>query len=236
VVKPHPAKEALCYLCGKPLEPPTNADHVPMKQLWTPDIRKIHSPVLKTLKVHNQCNSDYQLDEEYFVASILPMAKGSYAGDSHYRKLENDVRAKKKIPLKQMVHQEFDFRPGGIFLPSGKVTKHFDRERIDRVVWKIVRGLHFIHHSEILPAKWRIVRDIFIDQPPDHFRWFMLQPDNPERGNYPGVFSYRFKQVTEQEKMQYWAMLFLDRIIITAFFHHPSCDCESCSEIRSGQV
>lgn len=204
-----------------------------MQQLWTPEIRKLHSPNLVTVEVHQSCNQSYQLDEEYFVASIIPFSKGTYAGESHYRKLENEVKLKKKARLKIQVLNEFDFQPGGIYLPTGKVAKRFDTQRLNRVLWKIVRGLHFLHHQEVLPSDWPIVRDIFIDDPPDHFRVFMSLVDVPEHGEHPGVFAYRFIQLDKTNGVHYWALLFLNRIIVTVYFHHPDCECSSCADTGS---
>ena len=43
----------LCYLCGKPLDPPINADHPVMQQLFAPEIRrKYNVSQLITLDVH----------------------------------------------------------------------------------------------------------------------------------------------------------------------------------------
>ena len=50
----------LCYLCGKPLAPPTNADHPVMQQLFAPEIRrKFNVSQLITLDVHQACNTAY---------------------------------------------------------------------------------------------------------------------------------------------------------------------------------
>ncbi len=211
-------KTVLCYLCGKPLSEPTNVDHIPMKQLWTPEIRKTHGPNLQTRRVHRQCNSDYQLDENYFLATILPLAKGSYAGESHYRKLATDIISKKELPLKIQVLNEFSDKVGGIHLPNSKIAKSFDTRRFNRIIWKIIRGLFFVHNDEVLPVEWPILRDVFIDNPPEHFLLFNSLPNISEHGAYPGVFSYRYTKLMEPDGLHYWAMLFLDQIIITVSF------------------
>lgn len=223
----------LCYLCGKLLCPPTNVDHVPMQQLWTPEIRKLHSPNLVTIKVHKSCNQLYQLDEEYFVASIMPFSKGTYAGESHYRKLAVEVASKLKAPLKIRILREFDFRPSELHLPKGKVAKRFDSIRFNRVLWKIVRGLHFLHFHEVLPHDLTIYHDISIDEPPEHFKIAMSQPDFVEHGSYPGVFAYRFAEFGRPNRVHYWAMLFLDRVIAMVWFHHPNCECGICIASKS---
>ena len=47
----------LCYLCGEPLAEPVSDDHVPMKQLFAPEVRKKYNPsILLTIPVHDRCN------------------------------------------------------------------------------------------------------------------------------------------------------------------------------------
>lgn len=223
---------SICYLCGNPLSAicgENNVDHVPMKQLWTPEIRKSHTLNLVTVNVHKKCNSEYQHDEDYFMATILPMSKGSFAGDSHYNKLKSDIVGKKNLGLKLQVLGEFSDKVGNILLPSSKVAKSFDKVRFNRIIWKIVRGLFFLNNGVVLPSNWPIDRDVFLENPPKHFRLFSSLPDVPERGDYPGVFSYRFTQLVNPNGPHYWAMLFLDKVIVTAYFHDPQCSCEICS-------
>ncbi len=225
-------EDGLCYLCGQKLNANSNEnnlDHVPMRQLWTPEIRKSHNLNLVTLKVHQSCNREYQEDEDYFLATILPFSKGSYSGETHYRKLTSDIKANKNIGLKLQVLGEFSNRIGNILLPNGKVAKSFDTNRFNRIIWKIVRGLFFKHNNGVvLPLNWPIVRDLFIDSPPPHFRMFNSLPDIAEHGDYPCVFSYRYTKHIELNGLHYWAMLFLDRIIVTVCFHDPLCRCEEC--------
>jgi hypothetical protein len=71
------APSVLCYLCGQPLVAPTSADHVPPRQLFAPEIRKLHAPQLLTIPVHAACNQAYQFDEDYFVAGRLRYLRGS---------------------------------------------------------------------------------------------------------------------------------------------------------------
>ena len=210
---------ALCYLCGSPLTAPTNRDHVPMKQLWTPEIRKQYSPQLDTLEVHPQCNSDFQSDEEYFVASILPFAPFTLAGKSHFSKMKNETIAGTKVPLKSMVKQQFHRQIGGIFLPNNIIAYSFDSARMRRVIWKIVRGLHFRHFHEILSSSCPATIEFFTNNNiPDHFKLFQGLDDNPEHGKYPAIFSYKYKTIEDEVNHNYWAMLFLDCVIVTAVF------------------
>jgi hypothetical protein len=70
----------ICYLCGRPLAPPTNTDHPVMQQLFAPEIRrKYNISQLLTLDVHKSCNTGYKRDEDYFVRTLMPFARGSTA-------------------------------------------------------------------------------------------------------------------------------------------------------------
>jgi len=148
----------ICYLCGKPLAPPTNVDHPVMLQLFAPEIRRKHNvSKLITLDVHQACNAGYHSDEDYFVRSLMPFARGSEAGNAIYAKALDDFRSGKQVLLTKMVLSEFDPNPSGLFLPGGKVVKRFDGERLRRVAWKMVRGLHFHYTGEVLPEDWPTV-------------------------------------------------------------------------------
>jgi hypothetical protein len=222
----------VCYLCGQELDAPIDWDHVPPKQLYAPEIRKLHSPQLLTIPVHARCNKSFQRDEDYFVHTIMPFARGSYAGNALYQKTVDTFREGRHPGLVRKVLTEFDPRPSGLILPGNKVAKHFDGARLSRVAWKIVRGLYFHHHGTTLRAEAaRWVSFTPPDQvPPEHFLYFVGLPDNPSRGQYPGVFDYKFQEAPEGH---YWALLLWDRIIMTVAFHDPACSCGKCERDAS---
>jgi hypothetical protein len=215
------ARPALCYLCGQPLSEPIGMDHVPMQQLYAPEVRKAHSPNLLTIPVHDQCNKSYQVDQDYFVTALMPHARGSYAGDAIYKRALDRYRGGGKVGLVRKVLAEFEPRPSGLVLPRNQVVQRFDGTRISRVAWKIVRGLHFHHHNNCLPENLttRVSVTVPDEEPPEHFKAFMGLPNNEEHGQYPGVFAYRFQNLTEAHvNAHYWTTLFWHRIIITAAF------------------
>lgn len=221
-----------CYLCGLPLCEPISVDHVPPKQLYARKIRKAHHPLLlDTLPVHDACNKAYQLDEDYFIHTLMPFGLGSVAGQAVYNDVLQKYRRRQKVGLTLRVLREFDPRPSGLTLPGGKVVKRFQGARIQRIAWKMVRGLFFMHHGRVLPADWKPSVSLTApgETPPEHFLYFMNLPDRPEHGRYPGVFAYRFDNYNEVHNLHYWALLIWDRIIITVIFHDPVCTCASCA-------
>ena len=42
------------------------------------------------------------------------------------------------------VFNEFESRPSGLYFPRGLVAKRIDASRVERVAWKVVRGLYHI--------------------------------------------------------------------------------------------
>jgi hypothetical protein len=220
----------ICYLCGRPLAPPLSQDHVPPKQFYAKDVRKQHRLNLRTITVHQECNLSYQFDEDYFVNTFAPFAIGSYSGNAFLREFVQKFHSGKNRRLVSKVRKEFETRPSGLVLPPGLVAKRFEGERVHRVAWKIIRGLYFHHFNEFLPEDtpngFQIVPP---DQPPPK-EFIIGLPDYPVRGQYPGVFDYKFAKFPELNNFNYWAMLLWDRIIMIMYFHDPSCDCDKCLE------
>jgi len=225
----------ICYLCGKPLGPATNVDHPVMQQIFAPEIRRKHNvSKLITFDVHRACNTAYQSDEDYFVRSLTPFARGSEAGNAIYAKVLNDFRTGRQVPLTKMVLREFDPNPSGLLLPGGKVVKRFDGERLRRVAWKMVRGLHFHHTGEVLPEEWPTVGvQIYAGETPPSDDILCFVNIAQSRGLYPGVFDYKFEKFPESKHLHYWALLLWDRIIIRVIFHDPACACDACTSARN---
>jgi hypothetical protein len=116
--------------------------------------------------------------------------------------------------LTRKVLGEFDPRPGGLFLSGDKVVKRFEGQRLRRVAWKMVRGLHFHHTGEVLPEHWSTV-GVQIFNPKEQ----QLPPDvltfaagAVGRGAYPGVFDYKFDKFPEANNVHYWLLLIWDRL------------------------
>lgn len=229
--------KGICYLCGKPLQEPINRDHVPPQQLYADEVRKNHSPNLLTIPVHEACNSGYQLDEDYFVSTLMPFAVDSYSGNAFYSEMLRKYKLGKRrniIQLVKIILCEFEKRPARLILPPGKIVKRFDGERLKRVTTKIVRGLYFHHFKKILPRELESsLRIVLPDQEPP--KDFICIANEITRGLYPGVFDYRFKIFTEVNNFHYWAFLLWDRIILLFTFHDPACTCEACIAKQSRQ-
>lgn len=219
-----------CYLCGETLTCPISNDHVPPKQLYSKNVRRKHNPNLLTLPVHKNCNHSYQHDEDYFVYSMNSLAVRTYSGKSVMDDINRRFKRGQQQKLLSKVWKEWEKRPSGLVLPAGKVVKRIEGKRIHRVAWKIVRGLFFYHQGKLLreetPNKIEYVApDV---RPPDPF--FALN-EQPNLGQYPGVFDFRYKQFSEAKNLWYWAMLFWDAFMVLMAFHDTECECAACHEL-----
>ena len=227
-------KPTHCYLCGRPLSSLASKDHCPPLALFAREIRKQHNiSQLVTIPVHENCNASYTRDEEYFVATLVPLARGSGAGDAILAQFMAGTRESDgKLKLARKVLREFELRPGGLHLPSGRIVKRQQGDRIERVAWKIARGLYFHEHGKILPISTPRGCEITPpgQLPPEHFQAVISLPDDETRGRYAAVFDYRFRAFnTDTGKVNYWAFLIWDRIIMIVYSHDPeSCPCPDC--------
>lgn len=227
--RPPRKRVEVCYLCGKRISGDNSNDHVPPRHFYSKEIRRKHGPNLFTLPTHLTCNRDYQLDEEYFVHSITPLTLNTYSGKSIVKELLNQYGNKRNWKLGNQIIAEFEERPSGIHLPQGKVVKRINPDRIWRVVWKIVRGLFYKEYGKVLPED--IPKRFWVvspgEKPPEIFS---LLPDEPARGQYPGVFDYKFRIFPESTNAHLWSFLLWDKIIMLILFHDPDCNCENCNK------
>lgn len=232
----------LCYLCGKPLQPgePTNQDHLPAKSFFPSALRAQFSPQLKTVISHQSCNTDIAKDEEYFVASIGPLAIETVAGKALADDLRKKYQDERRRRLGQMAVEEF----GKIVGPGGERLKAYNHKRVARVMWKIVRGLSFVETGIVLDPN--APKKVGLYPTPEEIRrslepegWFSLVRDTQPMGAYGGVFDYKalgLRFIDDPGSYQVWALCFWDRVLATVMFHNPWCRCEGCVESRLAQA
>ncbi len=214
----------ICYLCGSELNGEIDKDHIPPKQFFTESLRKIHNLNLYTLPTHKSCNQIYQKDEDYFVNSISPLAMDSYSGRYKWQEIIKFSKRTESKKLIKKIYNEFQPSLSKILLSLGKIIKRFDSNRIFRVVWKIVRGLYFKENKIFLPKdKPRDFKFFSVSQKPPEYLNYVLA--SKPRGDYPGVFDYKFVELEELNFFNVWLLLLWDRIIIMTVFHNPLCEC-----------
>lgn len=211
--------KSLCYLCGRDIEEDGDRDHVPPKILYGREIRRQSPGIqLRTLPTHSSCNRNFREDEEYFVYSIAPLTE-SWAGNAVLEDIGTRLHVEgRNRALAQMTLEEFEPRPRGLFLPGNSVAKRVDEHRIERVIWKIVRGLHFRETNVVLPSDhpYRLESYGLLDRPPDRYKHLL---STPSLGDYPPVFDYKRAVNGEAKKpLDVWGLLFWDSYMTFVFF------------------
>lgn len=136
-----------CVYCGS-LEALTK-DHVPPRCLFPkPRATQITVPAC------NRCNQSFKKDDEYFAMALAVEAYVEHP--SAFQTWEQSVRPMilRGPGLKRMLSQsilESDVvTPAGVYLPDRKAIL-FKKDRIKRVVSRMVRGLLW-HHYQVKPA------------------------------------------------------------------------------------
>jgi len=207
----------ICYLCGRNLaDEPWDDDHVPPKQIYPEVLRSTRDSPMRTLPTHKSCNNGYSRDEVYFTLSLVPLAPGSQVARLLIDERGTKCLAGKQKGLFPRVLQEFEARPSGILLPHGLMLKRFDGERVYRVIWKIIRGLHFLTFRRAIPG----------DTPTGYYQLYeggrmpsavdlQLLASCQGLGPHPDIFDYKFLSDDESPRNLFWALRFWGQIIVT---------------------
>ena len=126
----------------------------------------------------------------------------------------------------QAVRQEFEEHPSGLHLPGGRVIKRFDGDRVNRVAWKLVRGLYFRETSTVLPDDTPFTTEIIEPERASELAGINLLWEKVKAqhsgGSYGGVFEYKyFFGEVDGKKLHSWGMILWDKIMIFIAHHHP---------------
>ena len=217
----------ICYLCGLPIHSDRGDDHLPPKQFFAPEVRRtVNLAKLITLPSHGLCNGDYSLDEEYFTATLAPVAMGSAPADAIIRHHAAKFQAGESRALLMKVLRQFTDQPGGLYLPRDLVAIKVEGVRIKRVAWKLVRGLYFLEVGALLPEHTTFMIELVEPENPDtpHSAelWERVKAQ-PGKGVYAGVFDYKYLHLQAGENhVHAWGILLWDRIMIFIAHHHPA--------------
>jgi hypothetical protein len=205
---------AVCYLCGRPLTGKVSLDHVPPRQFFPKSHRQMRSPNLLTLPAHGECNRSFQADEDYFFAALAGLNEHAQIHAWLMQDIQRKTRRSEAKGLRKSVLAEFSPSMSGIHLPNGLVAKGFDRKRVQRVVWKIVRGLSYHHFQIIVPedAQYCVQIRQIQDSPPGIYKRYLSY--TPPHGAYPEVFVYQFAKANGQGSFSaLWALFFWESIV-----------------------
>jgi hypothetical protein len=152
-----------CYLCGERLcDGEADYDHVPPRRFYPRSVRRLARVRLLRVPAHRACNRAFQLDEEYFFSVLVPFAAG-LGGATVANDAFSDLRRALRRPEGRRLVAEAGYfgeleiaanhSPDAVGEPDGLPPPTFSREsaeaflakldrvRLERVAWKITRGL-----------------------------------------------------------------------------------------------
>ena len=156
--KPRDAMNEKCCYCGGDA---TTRDHVPHRALFP----RPRPTDLITVPACESCNNVSSLDEEYFLHVLLSWrdAKGPVIDSLRKQRFESKYLVEQRPPRRlaemaermlRSMEQRPLYSPAGLYLGDA-TTLTVDRNRFDRVLDKIARGLYFhtSNEKERIPAE-----------------------------------------------------------------------------------
>lgn len=229
----------VCYLCGRLINKRNRTrDHIPAKQIFPTRIRKkFNLSNLVSLPACKDCNEKYQQDEDYFFQTIGAVDDGNDILKEVWYDISERLKKPECLKLNLQVLNQFtdDVRtPGGINIPNA-VAMQYKTARIDRVIWKITRGLYFIKFGKVLRAdKQYTVNYIHgektgLDEKPVTQLWSVVRTQE-EHGAYGRVFSFKCLVIPGKKMITAWGLLFWDRHLFMIIHHNPDCNCDKCKK------
>ncbi len=138
-------KGEICYLCGKKLlsSEKTDEDHVPQKGFFMTK----NPPGIIKLNTHVQCNSDYTFDEQYVISLVRGTSNWNITAERIWQKrgLRSLTQPERYNLLKKIVNDTE--------LLDGNYRTNIDKDRLLRVMDKIVRGLYFSEYNKVIESR-----------------------------------------------------------------------------------
>ena len=145
----------LCIFCSQPAD---TKEHIPPKQFF----KGIPNKSLITVPSCESCNKGFQRDEDFFRQFWVSMLMDK-SGQAK-KIMDNEIsRSIKRAPA--LGWQMFDqmklvdlYTNSGIYLGKRTVfnVSDSDRDRVTRIVEKIIRGLFYSQFKQLIPNDWLI--------------------------------------------------------------------------------
>lgn len=198
-------------------------DHVPARQLFPSSVVQQGRTQLRTVISHRSCNQSFQADEDYFRATVLPFSEGTPGArallDDHRR-----VRVERPTVAQQWESRITNVTPNGLLLPAGTFGMTVDDRRLNRVIWKVVRGLVYLDSGALLRS-----------EPSRSIRLLTGEGFEEHRGTYglvpldrtvvmPGVFEFGRHSVTrDRATLTTFMLVFLDSAVALVVYDESVC-------------
>lgn len=205
--------DSLCYLCGS--QEDLTKDHVFPQSLFP----KPKPQNLITLDCCRNCQDGYMEDEEYF-RNMLSTSKDVY-GTTSGKKLWDSKVLRGLTRTQGIQRKTFEKlktvelkTEAGLFLGMQKAFL-IDKDKFDRVLRKIVRGLHFLHTGFIatdnsVTVKWDLSEKSLVDLAEYHK---YIQFSN----NFCDVVGYQGAKSIDAGASSMWWIHFFKKHICIAF-------------------
>lgn len=191
-------KDNICIFCGNIAD---TKEHIPAKQFFknVPDKNLITVPSCKL------CNSGFQKDEDFFRQFWVSMLldRSTHAKNIFDNEISRSIKRRPLLGFKMFSQMELKdvYTKSGIYL--GKMTAYYisdsDRNRIDSVITKIIKGLFFHEFKQTIPKDWiieicwitpKLEKEQNLNEMAKTLRWNVIKEDTFAYGvNYvPNTF------------------------------------------------
>ena len=110
------------------------------------------------------------------------------------------------------------------------MTVKLERSKIERVIWKLVRGIYFLNIKKVLSKNLsrQITRFDGMPQFKQEFQEGFIKKVAPA-GPHPDVLIYKYGYYNEPANKAHIILIYLWKAIIFAVsFHDVGCGCDEC--------
>ena len=215
-------------------------DHFPGKLFYPTDLREKFSKQnpFQKIPAHKKCNNQFGKDETYFVRVLTTMvAERSPIGEELFQDFGRHVQSGKNVKvLKDIMGGMSNKWSSGLYMPPGQMTVQLDREKIERIVWKLTRGIHFLNLKKVLPENTpgHITRYDKMPQFPPEFQEGFIKKVEPA-GPHPDVLIYKYGYYDEPGNKVHIMLIYLWKVILFfVSFHDLGCGCDECKGKHKG--
>lgn len=236
----------ICYLCGEVIDlvateegEKITRDHFPPRVFFPKNMREKGAfKNLETFPTHQKCNASFKEDEEY-VARVMSLFVGDKNSIGGALLTDFGLHAQShpehSLVLKNILQNVSSQMPSGLYMPPGKFSLNFYGDRVERVFWKIARGLYFRAFGRVLPYWWihRLGWVIPGEKPPEWLLEFYPKIPATVVSNMD-VFIWKYGHNLDPMNLSHiMIMRFWKCFIVHVSFHDIGCRCDPCKQNRT---